>query len=139
MKTIILLLILSFTYCGYSQNKGDLWKNYVNKKIISLKSDYHFYDLGGTITDTTYCPVKITLYEHSIRITYNDHLLPTILPLRDLTYNIGGCDKYIIYQGIIDNKPNKHERYITIYYSKINDCYFLEIERMKHIEILKIK
>lgn len=115
MKKLIslLLFIELISYCCFSQ------------PIIKLKSNVYFIDRGGEISMGEKCSTKVYLYDNFLKLQLNDRLLPISYPLRNLTINVGEkCEigKYIIYQAVIDDKPLKPIRYITVYFSKIDEC-----------------
>ena len=142
-KTISLLFILLISICGFSQptQKGS-YQPKVHEKIITMKSGEYYTDKGGEMSVGEKRSTKIYLYDNLLKLQPNDRLLPRTFELKNFKKNTGEeCEigKYVIYQAEIDNKPLKPTRYVTVYYSKFDECYYLEIEHLKYSELLKIK
>lgn len=141
-KLISLLFILSISFCGFSQPRHGYHPPKVHKKIIKLKSDVYYTDRGGEMSVGENRSTKIYLYDNLLELRPNDRLIPRTFELKNLKKNTGEeCEigKYVIYQAEIDNRPLKPTRYVTVYYSKVDECYYLEIEHLKYSELLKIK
>ena len=98
-----------------------------------------FIDKGGDLSKGENQITTIHIYDNLLKLKPNDRLLPRKIHLKNPTTNIGEHEigKFIVYQYEIDDKPPT--RYVTVYHSKVDNCYYLEIEHSKYSELLKIK